>query len=175
MNEWFANPLFWIAFLSLQSVIAAVIVVFGRMWPKTSMVLTMAGGLSGIAALLLLSHLTTIEDLVLVDKGSYIYEKLSLHIVLLEAFLVIVGLFFAALSFLGYKRIEEIATKQAVEIATKQAVEIATKQAVEEAMKEAIAYFRGMSIVTGVKSEESDAKLESTNYNFRPNSPEEEM
>lgn len=123
------------------------------------MVLTMAGGLSGIAALLLLSHLTTIEDLVLVDKGSYIYEKLSLHIVLLEAFLVIVGLFFAALSFLGYKRIEEIATKQAV----------------EKARKEAMAYFQGMSIVTGVKLEESDAKLESTNYNFRPNSPEEEM
>ena len=175
MNEWFANPLFWIAFLSLQSVVAAVIVVFGRMWPKTSIGLTMAGGLSGIAALLLLFHLTTIEDIILVDKGSYIYEKLSLHILLLEAFLVIVGLAFAALSFLGYKRIEEMATKQAVEIATEQAVEIATKQAVQKTRQEAITYLKGLDLFTGVKLEESDAKLESTDYNFRPNSPEEEV
>lgn len=117
----------------------------------------MAGGLGGIAALLLLSHLTTIEDIVLVDKDSYIYEKLSLHILLLEVLLVTAGLTLAILSFLGYKSIVEIATRRAVEVA------------VEKAGQEATEYLKR------VKLESSDKELRSTDLKIQPNSPEEEV
>ena len=115
--------------------------------------LSVTGSLCGIAALLSLLYLIPIEVIVSVDKVGYIYEQLSLHMWFLEMILIIVGLAATIVGFVGYQSVKEEAVKQAV----------------EKARQEVIEYLKG------VKLEESDTKLRSTDHKMQPDSPEEEV
>ena len=128
VNEWFANPLFWIAWLSVQSVFAGIIFAFGQRWPKVSAGLSMFGGLCGIVALLSLLHLIPIEEIFSGDKNEYIYERLSFNIWLLEMILLIVGLAAAVLAVIGYQSIKAEAIRRAVDEAVRKAVERAEQE-----------------------------------------------
>ena len=123
------------------------------MWSRLLVGLSIAGGLCGFAALLSLFHLIPVETIVSVNKIGYIYERLSLHMWFLEMILLVVGLAAAVLGFVGYQSIKEGAIKQAV----------------EKARQEVIEYLKG------VKLEESDTKLRSTDHKMQPDSPEEEV
>ena len=140
MNEWFANPLFWVIFLPLLSVAVGAIFALGQ-WKgrvdsgknarstphKMFVVLSIIGSLFGIGALLFLLYLFPIKITISEDDIN-VYDKLSFHMWILEMVLLTVGISVAVLGFIGYQSIKDEAIKKATDEAVKKAKEEARRE-----------------------------------------------
>ena len=123
------------------------------MWSRVSVLLSIGGGLCGVAALLLFFYLIPVKTMISSEEVEYIYAKLSLHMWFLEMILIIAGLTAAVLGFVGYQAVKEEAIKQAV----------------EKARQETQAYLKTVNL------HESDTILRSADHQIRPESTEEEV
>ena len=103
---------------------------------RVFVLLSMGGGLCGVAALLLYFYLIPVKIMVSSGEVEYIYSKLSLHMWFLEMILLVFGISIAVLGFIGYQSIRDEAVKKATDQAVKKATDQAVKKAAEEARRE---------------------------------------